>query len=456
MVEMYGDGKIRPLSPVTTFEASDIQNAFRFLQKGDHIGKAVIRMPRDISTIPREPVPFSLEFDSRSTYLITGGFGGLGSGLMQFMKQRGARNFVVMSPSAGSKPEHQSFIADMELQGCSVVPVAGQVQDEQDVERAIAAAKSPIKGVIHLAMVLQNVSILGMQASDWKEVMAPKCQGAMNLHHVLQSQPQSLDFFLLAGSIAAHTESSGQGNYAAANTYLEAFCQYRHSLGFPASIISICPIEDAGFVAENCQAREAVTNQGFSYLTQREFLECVELAVRSSSPKSCSSNSDAVGMLGPQTWHNSSALIMGLKSPKPLSDPTNHTSWRHDRRMGFYHNVNTENVTKAGGEESQLGTFLTAVRTNAAILDTKQAAETLALEIGKKVFTLILRDPEHVHVGMTMQEIGLDSLMAIELKRWWRQTFGREVSVLEMMGSGSLLDLGSLAVGTLKKVHNVE
>ncbi|KAF2821460.1 KR domain-containing protein [Ophiobolus disseminans] len=454
VIAMYNDGKIRPLNPVTTFEASEIQNAFRFLQKGDHIGKAVIRMPHDVATVPREPIVFSLKFDSQSSYLITGGFGGLGSVVMQWMRQRGARNFVVMSPSAGSKLGHHNFIADMEFHGCSVTPVAGLVQNEKDVAKATAAAKSPIKGVIHLAMVLQNVSILGMQASDWENVMAPKCKGALNLHHAFQTQSEPLDFFLLAGSIAAHTESSGQGNYSAANTYLEAFCQYRHTFGLPASIISICPIEDAGFVAENRQAREAIDNQGFSYLTQREFLDCVELAVRSSTPHI--GKSTERGMLGPQTWHNSSAFIMGLKSPKSLADPANHTSWRHDRRMGFYHNVNTDNTTQNRGEASQLGTFLVAVRANTTILDDKQAAETLALEIGKKVFTLILRDPEHVHVGMSMQDIGLDSLMAIELKRWWRQTFGREVSVLEMMGSGSLLELGHLAVGTLKKIHHVE
>lgn len=173
---MYVERKIRPLSPVTIFEAADIQNAFRFLQKGDHIGKAIIRMPLDVSTIPREPAVYSLQFDRQATYLITGGFGGLGMVVMKWMTQRGARNFVVMSPSAGKKPEHQNFIDDMARQGCLITPVPGEVQRAEDVDKAIAEATKPIRGVIHLAMVLKVNRICSKYYSSTDALNYRTCQ----------------------------------------------------------------------------------------------------------------------------------------------------------------------------------------------------------------------------------------------------------------------------------------
>ncbi len=161
-IEMYERGEIYPIRPIKTFHASQAQKAFRYLQKGTHIGKIVIQMPRDVSTVPKTPQVYSLSFDSQATYLITGGFGGLGRALMEWMTLKGARNFVAFSPTAGQRPEHEDFIAEMESQGCSVIPVAGLVQDEQDNARATAMAKTPIKGVIHLAMQLRvSICVFG-------------------------------------------------------------------------------------------------------------------------------------------------------------------------------------------------------------------------------------------------------------------------------------------------------
>lgn len=155
LVEMWSRGEVRPVQPITTFDASEIQTAFRFLQKGDHMGKAIIRMPQDMSSIKVEAAASPMTFDGDATYLITGGFGGLGQGIMRWMYGKGARQLLVLSSSAGSRKDHKEFIQEMKQQHCEVVPIRGNVQDQQDVNRAIAAARGPIKGVIHLAMVLK-------------------------------------------------------------------------------------------------------------------------------------------------------------------------------------------------------------------------------------------------------------------------------------------------------------
>jgi aryl carrier-like protein len=79
------------------------------------------------------------------------------------------------------------------------------------------------------------------------------------------------------------------------------------------------------------------------------------------------------------------------------------------------------------------------------------STDFLAQEIGVRIFRFTMKPEEDIELGMTMSQIGMDSLMAIELKRWWKQAFGLDISVLEIMGSGTLEELGKVAAQNLKK-----
>lgn len=278
-----------------------------------------------------------------------------------------------------------------------------------------------------------------MKLGDWNDVVAPKCAGARNLHEALESE--NLDFFILASSIAAHIESAGQSNYAAANTFLEAFCQYRQGLGLPASVISMAPIDDVGFIANSPAARKSINAQEIGMLSHREFLDFVELAILDSSAPS----PGAAALTRKPTWYNKSHLIMGVKSDRLLSDPDVRTTWRRDRRFGFYHNVAYNVASSAKATENQLTKFLDNARTDITVLSTKKAIDFLAIEIGHKVCSLVLKDGQDVNPDMLVQDLGLDSLMAIELRRWWKQTFGVEISVWEITAVHQLAELGELA-----------
>lgn len=143
---------------------------------------------------------------------------------------------------------------------------------------------------------------------------------------------------------------------------------------------------------------------------------------------------------------------MGLRSTEPLSDNNTQTSWKHDRRMGFYHNV-TAKVGSQRTNTNQLSRFISATRSDPAILKTKQAVEFLSMEIGIKIFKLMLRKEEEVELQMKIRDMGLDSLMAIELRRWWCQIFRVEISVLEIMGKENLVELGELAANRMRERH---
>ena len=153
--EMYKQGSIHPIRPVALFQAFEVEQSFRYLQKGDHIGKAVVVLPEDSSEILSTPQAKSLTLDSEASYLLTGGLGGLGRSVATWMVERGARCLIFLSRSAGLGTDDVAFFAELENMGCVVCPVAGKVQVKEDLEKAILKATKPIKGVVHLAMVLR-------------------------------------------------------------------------------------------------------------------------------------------------------------------------------------------------------------------------------------------------------------------------------------------------------------
>ena len=193
------------------------------------------------------------------TYMITGGLGGLGRAIAVWLAEQGACNPLYLSPSAGLKPKHRQLFTELESMGCSSVVVPGAVQNEADVRSAIQASKAPIKGILHLAMQLRDASISDITYDDWNAVMSPKVEGTWNLHRIFGV---SLEFFVMTSSLSAVIYQPGQSNYNAANTFMESFCQFRHSLGMPVSVLNICPIEGVGFVGENREARRKLRSLG--------------------------------------------------------------------------------------------------------------------------------------------------------------------------------------------------
>ena len=290
-----------------------------------------------------------------------------------------------------------------------------------------------------------------MSNEEWTTAILPKVDGSWNLHNALMDQP--LDFFFMSSSTVTIVNQPGQGNYNAANTFLEAFCQYRHRLNLPASVLNICPIDDVGFVFENPAAKKNLKAIGHYFLQEKDFLEYLQLSLLESQPAASKergrSSSSPSATVAP-SWENPGQIVMGLRSEIHPDDPANRTHWRRDRRMGIYHNIKNTNTVDHSASDNQLKQFLLRCAEDPDLLAEKDSADLLANEIGLKVFSLMMKDADDMDIEMTLSAIGVDSLMAIELRRWWKQAFGLEISVLEIMGLGTIKELSKVAAQRLR------
>ncbi|KAF4337770.1 polyketide synthase [Fusarium beomiforme] len=375
-IDLSRQGKLRPLRPVTSFNASDAKKAFRYLQDGQHTGKVVLEMPADSSELKAKATVQKIRFDPLASYLLVGGLGGVS-----------VEHWLTGMTD-------NKFSRELESMGCTVAMAKGSVSKLEDVEHAISNAPCPIKRVFHLAMVQRDSPLLDMEWTDWKDVNEPKVNGAWNLHQSLHNQP--LDHFWLASSAVTFADQPGQGNYKAGCTFIESFCQYRHSLGLPASVLSICGIEDVGYLAENPSALRSIKLQGLYTLREREFLEIVEASLLHSAPREHGSSSGGFENLSPSEWspwQNNGHIVMGMRSHLHLDDPKNPTNWRRDRRMGAYHNLPTEVRSDTRGERSQLQVFLQRISEGGGIETPARqwSIDFLSMEIGTKINDFLLK-----------------------------------------------------------------
>jgi NAD(P)-dependent dehydrogenase (short-subunit alcohol dehydrogenase family)/acyl carrier protein len=230
--------------PVTEF--TDAKEAFRFMAQARHIGKIVVTRS-NLSALPQ-----TLKPDPQGTYLITGGCGGLGLLFAEAMVERGARRLVLMARRAPN-PSAAEVIQRMRSRGAEITVVSADVADRNAVESILREIPSshPLKGILHAAGVLDDHSLLEQTPASLLSVLRPKWLGAWNLHTL--TRKQNLDFFVLFSSAAVLLGSSGQANYVAANATLDALADYRHQLGLPAFSVQWGPWNSAG-MAENLKA----------------------------------------------------------------------------------------------------------------------------------------------------------------------------------------------------------
>ena len=433
-LEYLEKGLIKPIVISKEFDASSVAEAFKYLLPGTHIGRVGIRIrdvegqPTSIDEVANRPQ--KLQLDPEGSYLLVGGLGGIGRAISIYMVEHGARNFIYLGRRAGQSDNDQAFIGELKSMGASVITVRGNINELDDVSRAVAEARTPLKGVLQLAAVQADENFTRLTKEQWDYSLAPKVTGTWNLHHATAGI--KLDFFLLSSSMSSIIGLPGQANYASGNSFLDAFVQYRNNLGLACSAVDIGPVANVGILANMADLHQTAILTGYKTVQEQEMLDSIALSMMSKIPD----NSKRVS-----TFFDPNIFVLGLESTIPLSSSANRAVWKKDRRMAIYHN-NSGSVINTAASSNQLKSYIANARTDPTILKTPEAAIYFAQEVGKRLFGLLLKDDAELNTRLALADLGLDSLVAIELRAWWKQAFGFDISVLEMLGTGNLETLG--------------
>jgi len=229
---------VLPMPESTHYPLAEAATAIRVMGAAEHTGKLLLDIPqvgRSSVVLPPEQAHV---FRADGSYVITGGLGGLGLFLAEKMANAGAGRIVLSSRSAPS----QKALETIELVraiGSDVVVECGDIAEAGTAERLVAAATAtglPLRGVLHAAAVVEDATLANITDELVERDWAPKVHGAWHLHQATAEQP--LDWFCSFSSAAALVGSPGQGAYAAANSWLDAFTQWRRSQGLPGTSIA--------------------------------------------------------------------------------------------------------------------------------------------------------------------------------------------------------------------------
>lgn len=300
------NGEVRPL-PYEVFVRDRCEEAFRFMANGRHIGKVLIRLRGEEyldSAVIMKAIKRSV-FDPTKSYIITGGLGGVGLEIADWLIKRGA-NKLILTSRTGISNNYQKFVIDRWIEnGVEVVIASNDLSTKENtMDLVVKATKlGPLGGVFHLAMVLRDAALENMTVDMFKQSCAAKVTGTLNLDEVTRKQYPPLDYFVCFSSVSSGRGNAGQTNYGFANSTMERICEQRRKQGYHGLCIQWGAIGDVGVVAEQFGGNDVVIDHTLpqripSCLDALDRLMQAEHAVVSSSVRVDNSKQSSAGKSG--------------------------------------------------------------------------------------------------------------------------------------------------------------
>lgn len=379
----------------------------------------------------RRPLPPSFRPDG--TYLITGGLGTLGLLVARWMVMQGARRLILMGRTQvplrstwqhleADHPQKKLIqaIRELETLGATIHLAALDVADEAQLSTFLQEYEQegwpPIRGVVHTAGVVEDELLLRMKTETFQRVLRPKVRGGWLLHHLLKDYP--LDFFVLFSSVASVIASLGQGNYAAANAFLDALAYHRRSLGLPAISIGWGPWS-VGMI-DKLNLAQHYTRRGIELIT-------------------------------PEVGMQILARILGQSPVQLTAISANWSLAREMSPLGVLPPLFSLLGEQAGeaatsDADNSNGSILQRL-SSVQIVDRQSLLESHLQELVARVLQL---DPSQFRSQESLTSLGMDSMMAIELKHRIEASLKVDVSVLELLQGTTVVQL---AARTLSSLH---
>jgi acyl transferase domain-containing protein/NAD(P)-dependent dehydrogenase (short-subunit alcohol dehydrogenase family)/acyl carrier protein len=352
-------------------------------------------------------------------YLVTGGFGGLGKEIAKWLASQGAGQVALCSRSAGTRASDQAFLQQLVQMGCAAsahacdLAVADQVND---LVQRLAQGDMALQGIFHAAGLIDDRPITDMTEQALRKVMRPKAQGAWNLHLATRRLP--LDHFVLFSSISVLVGNSKQANYCAANGFLDALAHHRRAHQLAGLSINWGAIERVGMLSQDPSIGQQLRQIG---LTPIAF----DLALN--------------GM--------ERALSMGLRQITIASNP----DWG---RWAGYETYGARSARfRALVEQARAqadNSVQARLRGELSALNDEQRHQVLTGLIGE-IFARQLKMPaEQLDASLPLEYLGVDSLMATDIRMELDTALGIAVPALELIGEGSIAGLALKALDQMQ------
>jgi NADPH:quinone reductase-like Zn-dependent oxidoreductase/short-subunit dehydrogenase/acyl carrier protein len=370
--------------PFRSFPACRVDSAFRLMAQGKHIGKVVVAFPEAFLPRRGEPLRPAFAINSEGCYLITGAFGGFGKVLAQWLVEGGARHLVLTSRGGAATPDAETFVQSLRKRGVDVKVVRADIGSRSDVARLIAEIRSagqPLRGVFHLAMVIDDAPLVSLTRERIRSVMAPKAQGAWLLHEA--TRDFELDCFVMFSSVSSIFGNPAQASYGAANAFLDSLAHHRRSLGLPALTVNWGVLGGEGYVARNKRVAEFLARQGTTELSPREVMTLLESSLKAGATQ-----------------------VMAIR--------VDWTKWRQFFR-GMQENPLFEQIF-AAVEGQETGGATSDLRLKIESAGPEELEGIIGQAVRDAVGSVLRVKPDMLRDDQPLTDLGLDSLMGVEIE----------------------------------------
>lgn len=374
--------------------------------------------------------PFPTKLTANATYVVTGGAGALGLSAASYLAERGARHIALLSrreiPPRSRwlelAEDHPAFaavqtIAAIERLGCQVDCASVDVTDAGRVQTWLSnhtrEGGRPVRGIVHTAGSVDDRLLVNMTEEDFTKVMAPKVVGTRVLHNTFEGH--DLEFFVMFGSAGSVVASPGQGNYAAANAFLDAFAHYRRAQGLPALTIGWGPWS-VGMV-EELNLEKVYAQRGIELITPATGARILDRLINQKVPTVVAISAD---------WAQARRLGLGGQLPPMFSELKTSDSSAEDA------DAESSIVDLLAGmpEPDRLDVVTEHVR-----------------RIAAAVFDCAVAD---IELDETLDDIGLDSMMAMEFRVRVNAMFAIDLPVLEILKGVSVSSVAARVLADLR------
>ncbi|KAI0449065.1 putative polyketide synthase [Xylaria acuta] len=367
-------------------------------------------------------------FKSDKTYWMVGLSGALGISLCDWMIDHGARYLVLTSRNPKISPD---WVQGHAVNGVKVTIMPCDITDEprlRAVFKTICETLPPIIGVLNGAMVLRDVSILNMSYDQLVSVTRPKVLGSIFLDRIFDQQ--TLDFFIFFSSINCVVGNLGQANYAAANMFMCAMAANRRKRGLTASALNVGAIIGAGYMErESSKALDlTVSKMALMHLSEEDFHQLFAEGIAAGLPNAQHGPEVSTGLLDID--------VTAEERPRWCKDPKFLYFTNHRAKSDVDNAGRTATVT--------IPDMLKGCKTEAELL--KIVQDTFAAQLRN---ILQMSTPDEDLMAMRSSEIGLDSLISVDVRAWFLRHYHVSIPVLKIMGNDTMANVAKHAVESI-------